>query len=184
MRLNDAAVSDAGKRFRGTSLACYIPPPSGPAGVVHRMSGRAKGGVWQISAQPMPETKCGRCPGSRCCTYVTQQIDAPRSMRDFDILLWQVSHSNVEVFKDEGHWFLLFRASACIHLQSDGRCGIYEQRPQICRDYSNEYCEYDAAAEDGFELHFTDYDALLRYCRKRFKHWDRRFERRRASAGS
>ena len=45
-----------------------------------------------------PENKCGYCTNSTCCTYVTQNIDAPRSMEDFDMLLWQVSHHNVQLF--------------------------------------------------------------------------------------
>jgi Fe-S-cluster containining protein len=141
------------------------------------MAGRDKHPVWEIQPQITTDNKCGFCTGSRCCTYVTQQIDAPRAMRDFDVLLWQVSHPSVEIFKDEGNWFLLVRGTSCMHLLHDGRCGIYEQRPQICRDYSNEYCEYDACAEDGFELHFTDYESMDRYCRKRFKKWDQRFQR-------
>ena len=31
----------------------------------------------------------------------------------------------------------------CKHLQSDNRCGIYDTRPQICRDYSTDNCEYE-----------------------------------------
>jgi Fe-S-cluster containining protein len=33
--------------------------------------------------------------------------------------------------------------TTCKHLQSDNRCGIYETRPQICRDYTTDNCEYD-----------------------------------------
>ena len=119
-----------------------------------------------------PETKCSYCTGSKCCTYVTQAIDTPRSKQDFDYLLWQVSHRNVRVYKDEGAWYLLFD-SPCNHLGRDGRCGIYETRPQICREHSNDYCEFDAPAEEGFELYFDGYESLLNYCRKRFKRWGR-----------
>jgi Fe-S-cluster containining protein len=119
-------------------------------------------------------TKCFHCPGTRCCQYITQQIEAPRSKADFDHLLWQVSHENVEVYKDEDGWYLMF-ISPCSKLIPDGRCGIYDQRPQICRDYSNDYCEFDAPAEEGFLLHFRDHESLDRYCRKRFKRWDERF---------
>lgn len=122
-----------------------------------------------------PETKCSFCPGSKCCSYITQRLDAPRAMADFDLLLWQISHQNVQIYKDEDGWFLLVN-NPCNHLQSDGRCGIYATRPQICRDYSNDYCEFDEPAEKHFELFFENYDALLRYCRKRFKNWDRRFD--------
>ncbi len=117
-----------------------------------------------------PETKCSFCPGSKCCTYVTQRIPGPRSKRDFEELLWQVSHRGVEVYKDDDGWFLLFD-SPCEHLQADGRCGIYARRPFVCREYSNDYCEFDAPPEEGFELYFRSYEELLAYCRRRFRHW-------------
>lgn len=114
--------------------------------------------------------KCHRCTGSICCTYITQQIPTPRSRADFTHLLWQVSHDGIEIYQDEDGWFLLIQ-TRCGHLTTDGRCGIYAQRPSICQDYSNEFCEYDEPAERHFMRHFRTYDALLRYCRKRFRRW-------------
>ena len=119
-----------------------------------------------------PENKCGFCTNSLCCHYVTQEIDTPRSKYDYEHLLWQVSHPGVSVYKDADGWTLMF-ATTCTHLRADGRCGIYEARPQICRDHSNDFCEYDQPAEEGFDLHFPDYETLLAYCRKRFKRWER-----------
>lgn len=113
--------------------------------------------------------KCGGCPAI-CCGYVTQKIPTPRARTDFEHLLWQVSHKDVEVYKDEDGWFLLIR-SPCEHLQADGACGIYEARPPICRDYSNDFCEFDEAAEQHFALYFRDYEELLRYCEQRFPRW-------------
>lgn len=118
-----------------------------------------------------PENKCGFCTNSKCCTYLTQQIPTPRSKQDFDHLLWQISHQNVQIYKDEDGWYLLVN-NKCLQLQPDGRCGIYETRPQVCREYSNDYCEFDSSAEEGFELFFDGYAALLKYCRKRFRNWD------------
>jgi len=120
--------------------------------------------------------KCGVCRGKTCCTYFTQQIDAPCSIEDFDLLLWQISHLHTQVYKDDEGWFLLVN-NRCMHLQPDGGCGIYETRPQVCREHSNDECEFEGpCAEDDFELFFPDYAALLGYCRKRFKSWDRRYE--------
>lgn len=123
------------------------------------------------------EEKCGLCHNSKCCTYFTQQIDTPRSMAEFDTLLWQLAHQDVQAYKDEDGWFLLVN-NRCTQLQEDGGCGIYETRPQICRDHSNDYCEYDTTAESGFDLFFADYDSLLTYCKKRFKKWDKRFKKK------
>jgi Fe-S-cluster containining protein len=119
-----------------------------------------------------PENKCDFCTNSKCCTYFTEQLATPKKKTDFDHMLWQISHQDARIYKDEDGWFLLIERP-CTHLQPDGRCGIYETRPQVCRDYSNDYCEYDAPAEDGFDLYFDGYDALLKYCRKRYKKWDK-----------
>lgn len=120
------------------------------------------------------ENKCSFCTGSICCTYVTQHLDTPRSKEDFRQLLWQVSHQNIKIYKDDDGWTLLVEGS-CQHLQIDGGCGIYEVRPEICREHTNDYCEFDAPSEDGFELYFENYHDLLKYCKKRFKSWDKPF---------
>ena len=116
--------------------------------------------------------KCSFCAASKCCRYITQKIDAPRSKQDFEHLLWQVSHHGVKAYKDDDGWYLMFD-TPCAHLRPHGICGIYATRPQICRDYSNDYCEYDAPAEEGFSLYFEDYETLLEYCKRRFKRWAR-----------
>lgn len=122
------------------------------------------------------ENKCSFCTGAKCCTYVTQEIETPRSMIDFDHLLWQISHKDINIYKDDDGWYLLVLRT-CLHLQKDGRCGIYDERPWVCREHSNDYCEFDQPAEDGFELYFTDYASLEKYCRKRFKSWGKRFNK-------
>ena len=118
-----------------------------------------------------PENKCSACKGSTCCTYITQEIDTPSKKKDYSILLWQVSHENIHVCKDDDSWYLLVEGR-CSHLLPDGRCGIYENRPDICREHSNDYCELDAPREEGFDLYFHTYDELLKYCKKKFKNWD------------
>lgn len=118
-----------------------------------------------------PDNKCSFCIGSVCCSYVTQHIETPRSKSDYTHLLWQVSHEHVKIYKDEDGWTLLIEGR-CLHLQPDNRCGIYENRPAICREHSNDYCEFDAPAEDGFDLYFPTYDSLLKYCNKKFKNWN------------
>lgn len=126
----------------------------------------------KIKIEVTTENKCSFCTASICCTYITQQVDTPRSKADFEHLLWQISHENIRIYKDEDGWTLLVE-SKCLHLQVNGDCGIYDVRPTICRDHTNDYCEYDAPSEDGFELYFNDYHALRTYCQKRFKKWDK-----------
>ena len=91
-------------------------------------------------------------------------------MHDFDHMLWQLSHQNIQAYKDEDGWYLLVN-NACTHLLKDGCCGIYNDRPKICREYTNDFCEFDESSEDGFDLFFDGYDALLKYVRRRFKTW-------------
>ncbi len=96
-------------------------------------------------------------------------------MADFDVLLWQLAHRDAQAYQDEDGWFLLIN-NPCTQLLPDGGCGIYHTRPQICRNHSNDYCEFDSPAEDGFKRFFPDHLALETYCRKRFKRWDKRFK--------
>jgi Fe-S-cluster containining protein len=125
-----------------------------------------------IKVEITPENKCDFCTNSQCCTYITEQLETPRSKYDFEHLLWQISHRDINVYKDEDGWYLLIN-NPCTHLQEGGRCGIYDVRPQICRDHDNDWCEFDEPAEKNFDLYFNNYDELRAYCKKRFKRWER-----------
>lgn len=121
------------------------------------------------------DRKCARCRKSICCNSINQKVPTPRSLYDFDHLLWQVSHENINIFKDSDGWFLHIH-SACAHLGQGGVCRIYEQRPMVCRAYDNEHCEFDESIAQASELFFSTYDEFEEYCRKRFKNWDNRFK--------
>lgn len=123
-------------------------------------------------AKTKTKDKCGLCLAKKCCTYITQELPTPRTKADFEHLLWQVSHQDVSVYRDEDGWFLLVDRP-CVHLGEKGMCMIYDRRPDVCREYSNDFCEYDAPAEEGFDLYFPDYDTLRKYCKKRFKRWSK-----------
>ncbi len=43
---------------------------------------------------------------------------------------------------EDGTWYILVHTK-CKHLRDDNLCGIYETRPQICRDYTTDNCEYE-----------------------------------------
>lgn len=87
------------------------------------------------------EVLCDYCT-AKCCRYFAFPIDTPKKRQDFDYLRWYLLHGRVAIFVEEGTWFLMVYAD-CKHLQADHRCGIYETRPQICRDYTTDNCEYD-----------------------------------------
>ncbi len=119
-----------------------------------------------------PQNKCDFC-SAQCCSYITQQVDTPTTMHEFDVLLWQIAHKGIHIFKDGNGWYLL-SMTRCTHLQSDNRCGIYETRPMICREHSTGGCEFDVPINEGCERYFQSYDEFDVYCRNRFKTWDKR----------
>jgi Fe-S-cluster containining protein len=51
-------------------------------------------------------------------------------------------HERATIFTEDDDWYLLVQ-TPCRHLLDDNRCGIYDTRPQICRDYSTDNCEYE-----------------------------------------
>lgn len=87
------------------------------------------------------DSLCSHCT-AKCCRYYALPIETPTTWTDFDHMRWYVMHGRTAVFVDDGTWYLLVYGD-CEHLLPDHRCGFYEDRPQICRDYSSDNCEYD-----------------------------------------
>lgn len=87
------------------------------------------------------EVLCSFCT-AKCCRYFALPIDTPRSREDFEFIRWYLLHDRASVFTEDETWYLLVH-TVCKHLGEDQRCGIYETRPQICRDYTTDECEYD-----------------------------------------
>ena len=73
------------------------------------------------------------CPADR---------NAHETLEDYEFIRWFLLHDRATVFKEDDDWYLLVHTE-CEHLQTDNRCGIYETRPQVCRDYTTKDCEYD-----------------------------------------
>ena len=102
---------------------------------------------------------CEYCT-ARCCRYFALPIDTPTNWNDFDHIRWYVMHGDCAIFVDDGAWYLMVYGD-CQFLQSDHRCGIYLQRPQICREYSTDNCEYD---NDGhYDRFFETADQVYEY---------------------
>ncbi|MGH7199969.1 MAG: YkgJ family cysteine cluster protein [Planctomycetaceae bacterium] len=87
------------------------------------------------------EVLCSYCT-AKCCRYFAFPIDEPETWEDYDHLRWYMFHGRVSVFVEDDVWYLMIFAD-CEHLLPDNRCGAYETRPQVCRSYSTENCEYD-----------------------------------------
>jgi len=84
---------------------------------------------------------CEHCT-AKCCRYFALPIETPETRKDFEYIRWFLLHDRATVFKEDDDWYLLVHTE-CRHLQDDNRCGIYETRPQVCRDYSTNDCEYE-----------------------------------------
>lgn len=93
------------------------------------------------SDHPEAANLCEHCT-AKCCHYFALPIDEPTERRDFDFMRWYLLHDRASVFVDDEVWYLLVHTT-CKHLQADYRCGIYETRPQICRDYTTDKCEFE-----------------------------------------
>jgi uncharacterized protein len=90
---------------------------------------------------PAGQSLCDHCT-AKCCRYFALPIEEPTELRDWEFVRWFLLHDKASVFKEEESWYLLVHTE-CKHLLPDNRCGIYHTRPQICREYSTDNCEYD-----------------------------------------
>lgn len=102
---------------------------------------------------------CQYC-NARCCRYFALPIDKPETYKEFDFVRWYLLHEKTSVFIDDGTWYLLVD-NKCKNLGDDNRCLIYEQRPQICREYSNEKCEFEN--DTLYEYYFDHPDQIEEY---------------------
>jgi uncharacterized protein len=105
------------------------------------------------------EVLCEHCP-AKCCRYFALPIDKPTTWQDFEYVRWFLLHQRASAFTEDGVWYLLVH-TVCKHLQTDNRCGIYETRPQICRDYTTDDCEFD---DDWvYEQYFETAEQIFEY---------------------
>ena len=135
---------------------------------------------------PGEHPPCERCT-SKCCRYIAIEVDRPSTSRDFDQIRWYLLHDGVVVWVQDGAWHVEFR-TPCSALQSDGRCGIYDSRPQLCRDYGygdTSPCDYWAKPSD-FDLMFENAPSFEAWVESERARKARRREaaRRRRAAGA
>lgn len=103
----------------------------------------------------------------QCCSYVATEIDEPTDNADYDCVLWYLYHPGVSVFLDfDGDWYIQFD-SKCENLTENGLCGIYETRPEICRDYDWKECEVRWPEEPLHKASFERADDFLVWLEKR-----------------
>lgn len=93
------------------------------------------------SELPAGECLCDYC-SAKCCQYFALGIDKPENREDWEYVRWFLLHDAASIFVEDDTWYLLVQ-TRCEKLRDDNLCGIYETRPQICREYSTDGCEYD-----------------------------------------
>lgn len=108
---------------------------------------------------------CSKC-GGKCCTYFCFEIDEPEDYEEFEDIRWYVLHEGVTVHIDDGDWYIGIE-NRCKALDPYGRCGIYEDRPLICRSYSTEDgCDYTGDGDYEYDEEFTSPDQVEKYARE------------------
>ena len=90
------------------------------------------------------ESLCDHCT-AKCCRYFALPIDTPEAREQYDYI----------------RWYLLVQ-TPCRHLQPNNLCGIYETRPQICRDYTTDGCEYEDTWT--YQQYFETPEQFDEYC--------------------
>ena len=117
--------------------------------------------VMELPLLALPATHaCTNC--GECCTYLAVEIDQPTSFADLEHVFWYLAHRNVAVYIDwEGDWFIEFR-TVCEHLSEAKACGIYEERPKICSEFSWNECAR-TTGERAWKYHFDAPDAFFKW---------------------
>ncbi len=117
---------------------------------------------------------CDECGGT-CCRYVAIEIDRPATKTDYDHIRWYLLHEKVNVFVDHDRkWYVEFR-TPCTKQFPDNRCGIYEERPNICRGHGTGEgeCEF---YDSPYSLYFSTEEEFVNYLDSKNRNW--RFKKR------
>lgn len=141
--------------------------PDGPGGPGNGDDGRE-------ARDLSPAENADLCRGcTTCCTYITIEIDAPRSAWEYDQWIWALHHRGIEMYVERPErWFLLVH-TLCGRLDSAGRCSIYGRHPVLCRDYDPRSCERRLPLAD-IRAWFREGEELEAWLRQRRPaHWRR-----------
>ncbi len=98
-----------------------------------------------------------------CCRYIALPLDEPTDAEAFAECRWFLMHEGVTIFVSDGDWYVSV-ATPCGHLTEDGDCDTYETRPDICRKYGADNCDYHGGDYE-YKLFFTHPEQLAEYAR-------------------
>jgi Fe-S-cluster containining protein len=94
-------------------------------------------------------------------------LETPETARDFDDIRWYLMHEGVTVFVEDGEWYIQY-ATRCRNLLPNNLCGIYDTRPQICRQYKAGDCDY-IDGDYEYDHLFTHVDQIEAFARDALK---------------
>lgn len=110
-----------------------------------------------------PSEVCPPC--ARCCKYVSLGMESPDNVKYVAMALWFLYHQGIGIYQaHDDDWYLIVPTS-CEHLLPTGLCGVYENRPFICREYDIVDCE-GSTTEPSEKLKFMDAGAFVAWLRK------------------
>ncbi len=137
-----------------------------------KKNGSGPSSATELPLAQLPEVHpCSDC--GQCCTYIAVEIDNPSTHEDYDHVYWYLTHRGVSVYVAwEGDWFVEFE-TVCEHLSEARTCGIYEERPEMCSDFSWQECE-KTTGETAWKYRFTKPAELLEFMQeKRPRNYER-----------
>ena len=112
----------------------------------------------------MEEKTCSGC-NAKCCRYVATEIDTPEDMGDYENILWYLCHKDIEVFINDDLWYIQFNTD-CKNLDKNGKCLIYDKRPEICKNLKIDNCERYGEGEPH-EVLFKEPEEFVRYMKEK-----------------
>lgn len=118
----------------------------------------------------MSEQPCSKC-NALCCRHIAIEIDRPVNKKDYDNIRWYLIHKKVSVFVDHKRkWYIKFD-TPCEHIVKN-RCGIYETRPRICREYPEDGYDCEKQGEGNYYTQlFEDEQSFCEYLDSKNKNW-------------
>jgi Fe-S-cluster containining protein len=114
----------------------------------------------------MAEEEKLKCVGCTiCCRHVAIELDKPDDFDEYTEIIWYLMHENIMVAIDhEDEWYIEFKTN-CKALDGDRKCSIYDLRPNICRGYDPEECEYHGEGS-AWKHEFHSREQFLRFLKK------------------
>lgn len=111
------------------------------------------------------EEICIQCHA--CCMYITVPIEPPEDEETIQLYLWYLYHKNIEIYLDHKNQWQILMKTPCENLLPNGYCSIYENRPQICREYDPNNC---SRTGKDYKILFKNPEEFLKFIQKKIKH--------------